>query len=96
MRKLLILIFIFTSSLAFAQKYHIDGFIRDSFTKEKLDSVNVTLMSMDSTVVETFRGEPYGWWQVYRDIKAPGKYIMKFEHDGYYPAYKNVDFKVCS
>lgn len=60
MRKLLLLIFIFTSSLAFAQKYHIDGFIRDSFTKEKLDSVNVTLMSMDSTVVETFRGEPYG------------------------------------
>ncbi|MDY5924533.1 outer membrane beta-barrel protein [Hallella sp.] len=93
MRKLLLLIFIFTSSLAFAQKYHIDGFIRDSFTKEKLDSVNVTLMSMDSTVVETFRGKPYGWWQVYRDIKAPGKYIMKFEHDGYYPAYKNVDFK---
>ncbi len=93
MRQLLLLLFVFTSSLAFAQKYHIDGFIKDSFTKEKLDSVNVTLMSMDSTVVETFRGEPYGWWQVYRDIKAPGKYIMKFEHEGYYPAYKNVNFK---
>ena len=24
---------------------------------------------------------PYGWWQVYRDIKAPGKYIMKFEQN---------------
>lgn len=93
MRRLFLLFFVFTSSLAFAQKYHIDGFIKDSFTKEDLDSVNVTLMSMDSTVVETFRGEPYGWWQVYRDIKAPGKYIMKFEHDGYYPAYKNVNFK---
>lgn len=93
MRRLFLLLFIFTSSLAFAQKYHIDGFIRDSFTKEKLDSVNVTLMNMDSTVVENFRGEPYGWWQVYRDIKAPGKYIMKFEHEGYYPVYKNVNFK---
>lgn len=60
MRKLLLLIFIFTSSLAFAQKYHIDEFIKDSFTKEDLDSATVTLMSMDSTVVETFRGEPYG------------------------------------
>ncbi len=93
MRRLFLLLFIFTSSLAFAQKYHIDGFIKDSFTKEKLDSVNVTLMSMDSTVVENFRGEPYGWWQVYRDINAPGKYIMKFEKEGYYPAYKNVNFK---
>lgn len=34
-----------------------------------------------------------GWWQVYRDINAPGKYIMKFEKEGYYPAYKNVNFK---
>ncbi|HBN47291.1 MAG TPA: hypothetical protein DD401_06820 [Prevotella sp.] len=93
MRRLFLLLFVFTSSLAFAQKYHIEGFIRDSFTKEDLDSAKVTLMSMDSTVVETFPAKRFGWWQVYRDIKAPGKYIMKFENKGYYPAYKNVNFK---
>ena len=78
---------------AFGQKYHIEGFIKDSFTKEGIDSAKITLMTMDSIEVEAFYGEPFGWWQVYRDIKAPGKYIMKFEHDGYYTAYRNVNFK---
>ena len=78
---------------AFGQKYHIEGFIKDSFTKEGIDSAKITLMPRDSIEVEAFYGEPFGWWQVYRDIKAPGKYIMKFEHDGYYTAYRNVNFK---
>lgn len=77
----------------YSQQYHIDGFIKDSFTKEGLDSVSITMMTMDSTVVESFMANPLGNWQSYQDIKAPGKYIMKFERKGYYPAFKNVDFK---
>ena len=34
-------------SLLSAQTYHIDGFIKDSFTKEDIDSVKVTMMTMD-------------------------------------------------
>ena len=92
MRKIFLSIMLLPSLLS-AQTYHIDGFIKDSFTKEDIDSVKVTMMTMDSVVVESFYGNKYGWWQVYRDISAPGKYIMKFEHDGYYTTYKNVNFK---
>ena len=28
---------------AFGQKYHIEGFIKDSFTKEGIDSAKITL-----------------------------------------------------
>ncbi len=34
-------------SLLSAQTYHIDGFIKDSLTKEDIDSVKVTMMTMD-------------------------------------------------
>ena len=37
---------------AFGQKYHIEGFIKDSFTKEGIDSAKITLMTMDSIEVK--------------------------------------------
>lgn len=59
-----------------AQTYHIDGFIKDSFTKEKIDSAQIALLNPeDSTVVEEFLGIKHGWWQCYRNIQKPGKYI---------------------
>lgn len=77
-----------------AQTYHIDGFIKDSFTKEKIDSAQIALLNPeDSTVVEEFLGIKHGWWQCYRNIQKPGKYIMRFCKEGYHTAYKNVDFK---
>ena len=87
MRQILIFIYLIVQIPCFAQQYHIDGFIKDSFTKEGLDSVSITMMTTDSTVVESFMANPLGNWQSYQDIKAPGKYIMKFERKGYYPAY---------
>lgn len=93
MRGIFLILLLLFSSTSEAQKYHIDGFIKDSFTKEPIDSVRVTMMTMDSVVVESFYGNKYGWWQVYRDISSPGKYIMKFEYEGYYTAYKNVNFR---
>lgn len=76
-----------------AQAYHIEGFIMDSFTKEKLDSVHITLMDKDSTFVEEFDAKPLGWWQSYQDIARPGLYIMKFTRRGYEDAYKTVHFR---
>ena len=46
MRKVFLSIMLLPSLLS-AQTYHIDGFIKDSFTKEDIDSVKVTMMTMD-------------------------------------------------
>ena len=58
MRKIFLSIMLLPSLLS-AQTYHIDGFIKDSFTKEDIDSVKVTMMTMDSVVVESFYGNKY-------------------------------------
>ncbi|MDE7378629.1 MAG: outer membrane beta-barrel family protein [Paraprevotella sp.] len=95
MRKNTLLLLLFTlSSILRAQSYHIEGFIKDSFTKEAIDSVQIALLNpADSTIIEEFWGLRYGWWQCYRDIRKPGKYIMRFRKDGYHTTYKNVYFK---
>lgn len=95
MKKLLLLIaFTVTLCPVFAQKYHIEGWIYDSFTHEKIDSTTVTLYSpKDSSVVEQFQAKTLGWWQVYNDINAPGKYILKISKEGYEDYYKNVSFR---
>lgn len=91
---LLYITFFFYSMGLFAQKYHIEGFIRDSFTKEAIDSVNIALLNHeDSSVVEEFLCVKFGMWQCYRDIQEPGKYIMRFSKKGFHTAYKYVDFK---
>ena len=46
MRKIFLSIMLLPSLLS-AQPYHIDGFIKDSLTKEDIDSVKVTMMTMD-------------------------------------------------
>lgn len=76
-----------------AQRIYVDGFIYDSFTGEKLDSVNVVFMRPDSTVTERFISKKFGWWQFSENLKAPGKYIIRFSKKGYETTYKNVNFK---
>ena len=46
MRKIFLSIMLLPSLLS-AQTYHIDGFIKDPITKEDIDSVKVTMMTMD-------------------------------------------------
>lgn len=76
-----------------AQSYYVNGFIYDSFTGENLDSVEVVFMRPDSTVSERFISKKYGWWQFSENLKAPGKYIIRFSKKGYETTYKNVNFK---
>lgn len=76
-----------------AQSYYVNGFIYDSFTGENLDSVEVVFMRPDSTVTERFISKKYGWWQFSENLKAPGKYIIRFSKKGYETTYKNVNFK---
>ena len=91
---LLLITFITAFCPVFAQKYHIEGWIYDSFTHEKLDSTTITLYSpKDSSVVEQFQAKTLGWWQVYNDINSPGKYILKISKEGYEDYYKNVSFR---
>lgn len=91
----LILFLLLTPSLR-AQKhsYYMDGFVRDSFTKENIQSAFVTIMTLDSAVVDTFTAKRYGWWQVAENVTLPhpGKYIVKFVKEGYYDAYQEVKF----
>ena len=44
---------------AFGQKYHIEGFIKDSFTKEGIDSAKITLMTMDSIEVDVYKRQDF-------------------------------------
>ncbi len=77
-----------------AQTYHIEGTILDAFTREKLDSVHITLMTPDSIVQEEFNARPLGSvWQSYQNIQRPGHYIMRFSRHGYEDTFKNVYFK---
>lgn len=76
-----------------AQDYTISGFLLDSFTHERLDTVNIRILSTDSTEIEHFINKRHGMWDVVQKIKAPGHYIMHFSKEGYHDVYKNVDFK---
>lgn len=74
--------------------YYMDGFVKDAFTKEKIDSSFVTVMTLDSVAVDSFRATSYGWWQIADNVTLPrpGKYLVKFVKEGYYDAYQEVNF----
>ena len=69
------------------------GTIVDNFTGKGLDSVNVTLMTNDSTVLESCmnRNDDAGYYQF--NVSNIGKYIIKAERKGYEVAYKNTELK---
>ena len=74
------------------------GHIRDSFTKVGVKGVKITLMSADSTVVDTCTAWRNGYQSndfCYRfDIPAkPEKYIIRATHPDYYDAYVEYTVK---
>ena len=73
--------------------YAVNGFIRDSFTHEDLDSVLLTFMDEDSVPRQSFLSTDHrmGWWQ-FNDVVAyhPGKSIIRFEKAGYETAYTTM------
>ena len=85
-----------TALTSLAQKVHVDGFIQDAFTGESLFSVKVSFLNpKDSTLVFEqmgLDGKGWNYFQFYDDIKKAGKYILKFEKEGYYTTYQNENF----
>ena len=67
-------------------RYGVNGFIRDSFTHENLDSVTLTFMTEDSVPQQSYLSTDHrmGWWQ-FNDVVRyqPGKTIIRFEKTGY-------------
>lgn len=89
---LLLLSFLSFGLISKAQSYQVNGFIRDSFTREGLDSVKVVFLSPDSVEVKRFISKPFGWWQFWDTIPNPGRYILYFSKEGYEDVYKKVNF----
>ena len=107
---LVILIALFTSvSISYGQnskkkkKIELYGYVIDAKTKAGPDSVFVTLMRADSTVIDTMTCRKYekNRWnmrdQTYYELKVPadsaaGKYILKAKAPGYYP--NTIDYEI--
>ena len=107
---LVILIVLFTSvSISYGQnskkkkKIELYGYVIDAKTKAGPDSVFVTLMRADSTVIDTMTCRKYekNRWnmrdQTYYELKvsadsAAGKYILKAKAPGYYP--NTIDYEI--
>ena len=75
------------------------GHVKNSFTKVGIPDTKITLMTEDSTVVDTFRVTTYGGrtykvgTQFKRKIPAvPRKYIILAQHPEYHDCY--VDFEI--
>lgn len=77
------------------QKIHIMGRTIDSFTREELPYVKVTVMRPDSAVVcQVLSNGPGGnMGQFDLDVNGVGHYIFKFTYIGYETAYINKEVK---
>lgn len=71
--------------------YNVQGSIVDNFTNKYLDSVSVTLMTNDSTVLSSTMTDKEGFYKF--EISKTGKYIVKAERKGYDVAYKNCELR---
>src|SRR5665647_335388 len=76
------------------------GHIMDSFTKVGILGTKITLMRIDSTVIDTmtvnyFDGDTRKIDTYYKFTVAasPQKFIIKAEHPDYYPTYIDYDIK---
>lgn len=79
-----------------AQRFEIRGWCIDSYSTQPLDSVWVTLMSKDSTVIGThFQKSPWGKYDSTHLIKTDtaGTFIVKFARKGYFDKYVNKTFR---
>ena len=92
--KLAFLLISFTYSVNMFGKddtYNVQGGIVDNFTDKYLDSVLVTLMTNDSTVLSSTMTDKEGFYKF--EISKTGKYIVKAERKGYEIAYKDCELR---
>lgn len=77
-----------------AQKYAVNGYIKDFLTHEPIDSTTVTFLDEDSSVVKVF-SPPKRYWQYQMCDTLPraGTYLIKVEKRGYETAWKKQTFK---
>ena len=68
----------------------IRAIVHNKFTGEKIDSITLTVMEMDSTIVQSFIPKSFYKWSVYDSVKRKGNFIFKFSKDGYFDAYVNA------
>ena len=71
--------------------HNVQGRIVDNFTDKYLDSVSVTLMANDSTVLSSTMTDNEGFYKF--EISKTGKYIVKAECKGYEVSYKNCELR---
>ena len=71
--------------------HNVQGSIVDNFTNKGLDSVLVTLMANDSTMLSTCMSDEEGSYMF--EISKTGKYIIKAERKGYETSYMNCELR---
>ena len=71
--------------------HNVQGSIVDNFSDKLLDSVSVTLMTNDSTVLSSTMTDKEGFYVF--EISKTGKYIVKAERKGYEVSYKNFELR---
>ena len=96
MRKILfsfVLILLLPLASLRAQEFGIQASVMDYMTVTLMDSVTLSLLDEDSTLLYTFHSEVHGRWN-FHDIKVrPGKYILRFSRKGYRDEYLNRTFR---
>lgn len=92
----LLALLIFPLSTLHAQKFTIRGFAIDAYTTEMIDSVWVTLMGTDSTIIAThFKKSNRGHFDSIYLVKTDtsGTFIVKFARKGYIDKYVTKTFR---
>ena len=72
------------------KKPAIRAIVQNKFTGEKIDSITLTVMEMDSTIVQSSVPRSFYKWSVYDSVERTGKFIFKFSKEGYFDAYVNA------
>ena len=96
MRKILfsfVLILLLPLASLRAQEFGIQASVMDYMTVTLMDSVTLSILDEDSTLLYTFHSEKHGKWN-FHGIKVPsGKYILRFSRKGYRDEYLNRTFR---
>ena len=92
MRKsFLLAILLLMTTIAFAQKREISGFLVDSESKEPLSLATVQLLKMDSTFISGAMSNDSGKFVI--QAPANDKYLLKVTSVGYIPAVKRIQMQ---
>ena len=92
----LLALLIFPLSTLHAQQFTIRGYAIDAYTTEMIDSVWVTLMGTDSTIIAThFKERNWGHFDSTYLVKTDtaGTFIVKFARKGYFDKYVTKTFR---